>query len=97
MTGGTYTASLTVTDSSGTSTAQVFTGQTMLRNGGPAAMVSHAVDIPPAVPSPAPRLTGKGYWLVASDGGLFSYGDATFFGSTGGMPINKPIVGMPRP
>ena len=29
---------------------------------------------------------GKGYWLVASDGGIFTYGDATFYGSTGGMP-----------
>ena len=35
-----------------------------------------------------------GYWLVASDGGIFSYGDATFYGSTGGTTLNKPIVGM---
>ena len=34
-----------------------------------------------------------GYWLVASDGGIFSFGDAAFFGSTGGH-LNKPIVGM---
>ena len=27
---------------------------------------------------------GKGYWLVASDGGIFAYGDAAFYGSTGG-------------
>ncbi len=38
--------------------------------------------------------SGKGYWLVASDGGVFSYGDATFYGSHGGAPLNKPIVGM---
>lgn len=25
--------------------------------------------------------TGKGYWLVAADGGVFSFGDAAFFGS----------------
>ena len=37
---------------------------------------------------------GGGYWLVASDGGVFSFGDATFHGSTGGMTLNKPIVGM---
>jgi hypothetical protein len=35
-----------------------------------------------------------GYWLVASDGGIFSYGDAQFFGSTGSMTLNKPVVGM---
>jgi len=37
---------------------------------------------------------GNGYWLVASDGGIFSYGDATFYGSTGSIHLNKPIVGM---
>ena len=37
---------------------------------------------------------GGGYWLVASDGGIFSYGDAAFFGSTGGLTLNQPIVGM---
>ena len=37
---------------------------------------------------------GRGYWLVASDGGIFSYGDAAFYGSTGGIALNKPIVGM---
>ena len=35
-----------------------------------------------------------GYWLVASDGGIFSYGNTLFYGSTGGMTLNKPIVGM---
>jgi hypothetical protein len=38
--------------------------------------------------------TGKGYWLVASDGGVFAYGDASFYGSTGGQTLNKPIVGI---
>jgi DNA-binding beta-propeller fold protein YncE len=37
---------------------------------------------------------GKGYWLVASDGGVFTFGDAGYFGSEGGTPLNKPIVGM---
>jgi hypothetical protein len=36
----------------------------------------------------------EGYWLVASDGGIFAYGDARFFGSTGGMRLNQPVVGM---
>ena len=38
--------------------------------------------------------SGNGYWLVASDGGIFSYGDASFHGSTGSLVLNKPIVGM---
>jgi hypothetical protein len=37
---------------------------------------------------------GKGYWLVASDGGIFTYGDAVFYGSTGAIHLNEPIVGM---
>ncbi len=37
---------------------------------------------------------GLGYWLVASDGGVFSFGDAQYYGSTGAMVLNKPIVGM---
>ena len=37
---------------------------------------------------------GMGYWLVASDGGIFGYGDAVFHGSHGGSPLNQPIVGM---
>ena len=37
---------------------------------------------------------GKGYWLVASDGGIFTYGDAGFYGSTGALRLNAPIVGM---
>jgi ribosomal protein L24E len=44
----------------------------------------------PALPEP----TGKGYWLAASDGGIFSYGNATFLGSTGGIALNRPIVGL---
>jgi hypothetical protein len=42
----------------------------------------------------APTPDGNGYWLVASDGGIFSYGDANFFGSTGSIHLNQPIVGM---
>ncbi len=34
------------------------------------------------------------YWLVAADGGIFSFGGAPFYGSTGGMHLNQPIVGM---
>ena len=37
--------------------------------------------------------SGGGYWLFASDGGVFNYGDATFQGSMGGTPLNKPVVG----
>ena len=35
-----------------------------------------------------------GYWMVAGDGGVFSFGDAAFYGSTGGMRLNAPVLGM---
>ena len=38
--------------------------------------------------------TGRGYWLVAADGGIFTFGDAHFYGSTGNRHLNQPIVGM---
>ena len=37
---------------------------------------------------------GRGYWLVASDGGVFTEGDGVFYGSAGSLQLNKPIVGM---
>ena len=38
--------------------------------------------------------TGKGNWAVARDGGVFSAGDAQFYGSTGNMRLNQPVVGI---
>jgi len=37
---------------------------------------------------------GGGYWLVASDGAIFTFGSASFYGSLGGTALNAPIVGM---
>ena len=37
---------------------------------------------------------GHGYWLVAADGGIFPFGNAAGFGSTGGLHLSSPIVGM---
>ena len=47
----------------------------------------------------------QGYWLVASDGGIFSFGNAGFYGSIPGLglapagsglphSLNAPIIGM---
>jgi hypothetical protein len=37
---------------------------------------------------------GGGYYQVATDGGIFAFGDAGFQGSTGNLTLNEPIVGM---
>ena len=42
----------------------------------------------------APTADGGGYWLVASDGGIFAFGDALFYGSTGAIHLNARIVAM---
>ena len=41
----------------------------------------------------AAATNGTGYWFVASDGGIFVYG-VPFYGSTGSLILNKPVVGM---
>ena len=38
--------------------------------------------------------SGKGYYMIGSDGGIFAFGDARFHGSTGNLRLNQPIVGM---
>jgi hypothetical protein len=39
---------------------------------------------------------GGGYWLVAADGGVFSFGDAAFSGAAAGSTTGAPIVGVNR-
>jgi sugar lactone lactonase YvrE len=34
-----------------------------------------------------------GYWLAATDGGVFGFGDAPFRGSAGGIRLRQPVVG----
>ena len=36
----------------------------------------------------------QGLWLAAADGGVFSFGDATFYGSMGGSRLNAPVAGI---
>ena len=37
---------------------------------------------------------GAGYWLVGDAGGVYTFGDASFFGGMLGVPLNRPIVGF---
>jgi hypothetical protein len=52
----------------------------------PSDQITYVVPPPPPPPS--------GYWEVASDGGVFSFGNAIFYGSMGGARLNAPVVGM---
>jgi hypothetical protein len=63
--------------------------------GGPRLGVGQAADqLAQPVVAATSTPSGNGYWLVASDGGVFTYGDARFLGSTGGLHLNQPIVGL---
>jgi hypothetical protein len=49
------------------------------------------LDKPVVGISPTPD--NRGYWLVASDGGVFAF-KAPFRGSLGGTHLNKPVNGL---
>ena len=57
-------------------------------HGGPGPSLAKPVVSMAATPS------GQGYWLTAADGGIFTFGDAAFLGSTGNVHLNAPIVGI---
>ncbi len=40
-----------------------------------------------------PTSNAQGYWEFAADGGVFTFGDAPFEGSLGGIVLNEPING----
>lgn len=42
----------------------------------------------------APTSEQHGYWLVGSDGGVFSFGSAQFYGSVAALPLQSPVIGL---
>lgn len=58
-----------------------------------------AAGVTPSAPCPPPvtshvSASTHGYWLVGSDGGIFSFGSAQFYGSTGSLKLQRPVVGI---
>ena len=41
-----------------------------------------------------PTPPSHGYWLVGSDGGIFTFGSSAFYGSTGSLSLQRPVVGI---
>jgi hypothetical protein len=72
----------------------------------PPTCVSSSIPAPPLPPSasasppsaspasPPPPSADHGYWLVGSDGGIFTFGQAKFYGSTGSLELQRPVVGI---
>jgi hypothetical protein len=58
------------------------------------ALALAAARAAPAGAAVAPDRSATGYWMVASDGGVFTFGQARFFGSTGAIHLVSPVIGM---
>ncbi|HMD44687.1 MAG TPA: hypothetical protein VKG43_00905 [Acidimicrobiales bacterium] len=72
-----------------------FVGQTLAEIG------STPTPPPPPPPPPTPPVppapthpAGHGYWLVGGDGGIFTFGSARFYGSTGNLVLQRAVVGI---
>jgi hypothetical protein len=52
------------------------------------------VDLNAPIVSATRTASGRGYWLLGADGGIFAFGDAKFYGSMGGQHLNQPVLGM---
>jgi Peptidase A4 family len=62
--------------------------------GSPSSQNTPVSSSPPPPPVTLPSTTSHGYWLVGSDGGIFSFGSAPFYGSTGAVHLQRPVVGI---
>ncbi len=80
--GGTYTVCLNASSGIAPVATQAFT-----------LVVNAPAATPPPAP-PSPPATTHGYWLVGSDGGIFTFGSAQFYGSTGSLHLQRPVVGI---
>jgi len=78
------------TDTAGTASATIRASKTV----GVQQITAAVANVSAVLPLTQTVPSGSKYWLVASDGGIFAFGGAGFFGSTGATPLNKPIVGM---
>ena len=59
----------------------------------PQVVTSGGTALPPP-PVTSPSTTSHGYWLVGSDGGIFAFGSAGFYGSIGALHIQRPVVSI---
>jgi hypothetical protein len=99
--GSSYPYTLVETLSNGTWTANELSGQTspppLFPEGIACPTITTCVGVGQSVGSPAyaeALMPPHGYWLVGSDGGIFSFGSAVFHGSMGGIPLQRPVVGI---
>ena len=75
------------------SAAGTFTFSVQASNGVAPAATSPSITITVS-PPPSPPSSTHGYWLVGGDGGIFNFGSAQFYGSTGSLTLQRPVVGI---
>ena len=56
--------------------------------------IAYDGEVDTSGPTSAQTTSRHGYWLVGSDGGIFTFGSAQFYGSTGSLNLQRPVVGM---
>ena len=90
---GDGTATLAGVPSTGTEGVYAFT--VVASSGASATEQTFHLTVTASSTAAQPGVEPEGYWLAGSDGGIFTFGPRIgFYGSTGGMALNRPIVGM---
>ena len=88
--GTTYTFAVTAANGAGSGPAASSNAVT------PAAPLPPAPPPGPPAPSPPAPLpaTGQGFWMASSTGAIYPFGAAQQLGSTAGIRLNQPVVGI---
>jgi len=88
------TPQLFTADNSGHLSIHYTTPSTLPNSGTDVLVVQNMLSNPTLTITDVYKYAVQGYWLVATDGGIFSFGLSQFHGSTGNIHLNQPIVGM---
>ena len=88
--GGTALCTATISNGAGSCSAT----NTPVGNGTVTGQYSGDANSGPSSGTTNVVVTPHGYWLVGSDGGIFTFGSAQFYGSTGSLSLQRPVVGI---
>ena len=89
--GTTYTFAVTAANGAGSGPAATSNAVT------PAALLPPPPPPGPPAPSPPgpkPPAPGQGFWMASSTGAIYPFGAAQSLGSTAGIHLNQPVVGI---